>query len=210
MRFPLFIALLVSLAGCALVEQPTRMVSQATHDWRRVATPADRERMRDWRKTFVGALADARRAGHSADIAREGALLEPDAAIANAEIANGEYRCRVIKLGAKSPGMLDYIAYPAFACRVAPHAGLQSFAKLSGSQRPVGLIFPGDVMRKVFLGTLALGDEREAMQYGQDETRNIAGYIERIGPERWRLLMPRPHFESQLDVIELVPVAGRG
>jgi hypothetical protein len=50
-----------------------------------------------------------------------------------------------------------------------------------------------------------LGDERRAMQYGEDETRDVAGYVERIGPARWRLVMPQPHFESQLDVMELVP-----
>jgi hypothetical protein len=68
----------------------------------------------------------------------------------------------------------------------------------------VGVIFPHDGMRSVFLGTLALGDERRALQYGQDPTRNVAGYVERIGAGRWRLLMPRPHFESQFDVMELV------
>jgi hypothetical protein len=208
MRIALLAAVVLALPGCALVEQPTRMVSQTTHDWRAVASSTDRERLRDGRSTFVKALAAARAAGHGAEIAREGALLEPDAALANPSIPNGDYRCRVIKLGAKAPGLLDYIAYPAFACRVTPHSGLQLLTKLSGSQRPVGLIFPADVVREVFLGTLALGDEVEAMQYGQDETRNVAGFVERVGPARWRLLMPRPHFESQLDVMELVPVGG--
>ena len=46
---------------------------------------------------------------------------------------------------------------------------------------------------------------RRALQYGQDETRDVAGFVERIGPNRWRLVMPQPHFESQLDVMELVP-----
>jgi hypothetical protein len=52
-----------------------------------------------------------------------------------------------------------------------------------------------------------LGDETRALQYGQDETRDVAGYVERIGPNRWRLIMPKPHFESQLDVMELVPLS---
>jgi hypothetical protein len=111
----------------------------------------------------------------------------------------------VIKLGAKSPGMLDYVAYPAFACRVQQERGLQGFAKLSGSQRPVGLIFPGDALRQVFLGTLILGDEVRAMQYGDDPDRDLAGFVERIGPARWRIVFPRPAFESTLDVIELMP-----
>jgi hypothetical protein len=60
-------------------------------------------------------------------------------------------------------------------------------------------------MRQLFLGSLVLGDESRALQYGEDQSRNIAGFVERIGPQRWRLLMPRPHFESQMDVMELVP-----
>jgi hypothetical protein len=100
------------------------------------------------------------------------------------------------------------VSYPPFVCRIQQERDLQGFAKLNGSQRPVGLIFPGDVMRQVFLGTLVLGDEREAMQYGQDQTRDVAGYVERIGPSRWRVVMPSPAFESQTDVMELVPAGG--
>jgi hypothetical protein len=115
------------------------------------------------------------------------------------------YRCRVIKLGAKGAGNLNYVAYPAFTCRVRAEHSLQRLTKLNGSQRYVGLIFPGDAIHQVFLGTLVLGDERRALQYGQDDARDVAGFLERIGPNRWRLLMPEPHFESKLDVIELVP-----
>jgi hypothetical protein len=50
-----------------------------------------------------------------------------------------------------------------------------------------------------------LPDESRAMQYGADENRDIAGYVERIGPGHWRLVMPAPHFASLLDVLELVP-----
>jgi hypothetical protein len=111
----------------------------------------------------------------------------------------------VIKIGAKSAEMLNYVAYPAFDCRVRAAGNVQQFAKLTGSQRQVGSIFPGDALRQVFLGTLVLGDEARAMQYGRDTQRDVAGFVERIGPNRWRLIMPRPHFESQMDVMELVP-----
>jgi hypothetical protein len=193
------------LTACTEIRQPAAMIPEWNRDWRQVVTTDDRERLRDWRKTFTGALGSARVAGHSAEIAREGALLDPDSALGGGPIPNGTYRCRVIKIGAKSAGMLDYVSYPAFACRVRADRDLQGFAKLNGSQRPVGLIFPGDAMRQVFLGTLVLSDEQRALQYGQDETRDIAGFVERIGPSRWRLVMPRPHFESQLDVMELIP-----
>jgi hypothetical protein len=162
-------------------------------------------RLRDWRSSFVAGLDAARKAGHSADIAREGALLDPDAALAGPAIPNGMYRCRVIKLGAKDPGNLDYASYPGFNCRVRPERTLQRLGKLSGAQRYVGVIFPGDAIRNVFLGTLAFADESRALQYGQDDQRDVAGYVERIGPNRWRLVMPAPHFESRLDVMELVP-----
>jgi hypothetical protein len=204
MRLALLLCLGLALS-CTEIRQPAGMIPRWTSDWREVATADDRSRLRDWRKTFTGALGAARIAGHSAEIAREGPLLDPDSALGGGPIPNGTYRCRVIKLGAKAAGMLDYVTYPPFTCEVRAEHGLQAFAKLNGSQRPVGLVFPGDAMRQVFLGTLVLGDERRALQYGQDETRDVAGFVERIGPQRWRLVMPRPHFESQLDVMELVP-----
>ncbi len=181
------------------------MIPRWTTAWREAATESDKARLRDWRATFVAALTAARKAGHSAEIAREGALLDPDSALGGGPIPNGLYRCRVIKLGAQGPGNLDYVSYPGFTCRVAAERNLQQLVKLNGSQRYDGLIFPGDAMRQVFLGTLVLGDESRALQYGQDATRDVAGYVERIGPNRWRLIMPKPHFESQLDVMELVP-----
>ena len=175
--------------------------------WREAATNDDRERLRQWRAAFAEALATAGRSGYGDAIAREGELLQPDAALGGAAIPNGEYRCRVIKVGARSEGLLDYIAYPYFRCRVKQSETAQSLTKLTGSQRMTGRILPGDSMRQVFLGTLVLGDETRALEYGSDRERDVAGYIERIGPRRWRLVMPRPHFESKLDVLELIPAA---
>ena len=200
------ILLMLGLTACSALPPTGTVIPYATRDWQAIATEDDRGRLRDWRDAFVAGLKAARAAGHSDEIAREGALLEPDAALGGGVIPNGSYRCRVIKLGAKTPGLLDYVAYPPFACRIRQERDLQGFAKLTGSQRHVGLIFPGDAMRQVFLGTLVLGDERRAMQYGRDQERDVAGFVERIGPNRWRMLMPRPHFESQIDVMELVPI----
>ena len=194
------------LSACSVMQPGGAVIESPVRDWRTVATTDDRERLRDWRDALVNGLKAARASGHGAAIASEGVLLEPDAALGGGPIPNGDYRCRVIKLGAKSPGMLDYVAYPAFACHIRQQGHVQAFAKMSGSQRHVGLIFPGDPMRQVFLGTLVLGDESRAMQYGRDKERDVAGFVERIGPNRWRMLMPRPHFESRVDVLDLVPV----
>ena len=198
---------LALLPACSVVQSSAGMVPEWSRDWHQVATDYDRARLRDWRKSFAEALASARAAGHDAEIAKEGALLDPDAALGGGPIPNGMYACRVIKVGAKTPGLLDYVSYPPFVCRIRQERDLQGFAKLTGSQRQVGLIFPGDAIRQIFLGTLVLGDEREAMQYGQDKSRDVVGFIERIGPSRWRLVMPAPAFESRLDVIELVPAS---
>ena len=207
MRAQLLLAALLACSSCSVIEQPSGLIPRWTLAWKDVVTADDRERLRDWRATFV-ATVNAASMEHSAEVTREGVLLDPDAAIPGAALPEGMFRCRVLKLGAKQPGNLDYVTYPPFTCRVKAERGLKRFNKLSGSQRYVGLIFPNDSMREIFLGTLVLGDEKRALQYGQDQTRDIAGYVERIGPNRWRLVMPKPHFESQLDVMELVPVSG--
>lgn len=206
MRMVSLLTLALLCTGCNSIEHPEGLIPRWTTAWREVVTTEDRDRLHDWRKTFTDALEAATKEGHAADIAREGALLVPDAALGGGPIPNGMYRCRVIKIGAKEQENLAYVSYPAFTCRVKVTRDLQRLSKLNGSQRYLGLVFPSDAMRQVFLGTLVLGDETRALQYGQDDTRDVAGYIERIGPRRWRLIMPKPHFESQMDVMELVPV----
>ena len=201
----LLVVILLALPACTMMRPAGAVITNPTRDWRGAVTAADRQRLREWRTAFATALAKARAGGHGTEITREGALLDPDAALGGPPIPNGNYKCRMIKLGAKAEGMLDYVAYPAFDCRVRQEKELQGFAKLTGSQRHVGLVFPGDALRQVLLGTLVLGDENRAMQYGRDPVRDIACYIERIGPDRWRLVLPYPHFESLTDVLELTP-----
>lgn len=198
-------------SGCAMMNSPAGTVSReqavAAESWRSVATPADRERIRGWWDAWQAALTGARAAGHGAQITAEGALLDPMAALPNAHVPPGDYECRVIKLGAAARGNLAFVAYPRFRCRVEAEQDIFSFAKLTGSQRPVGLIFSDTERRKIFLGTLALGDEARALDYGTDPQRDLAGIVERIGTNRWRIVFPRPAFESIVDVIELVPVS---
>ena len=69
--------------------------------------------------------------------------------------------------GAQSAGMLPYVAYPYFSCRVQPANRFQAFAKLTGSQRPIGSFYPESRLRMVFLGVLELGDETIACKRAQ-------------------------------------------
>lgn len=194
----------LSAATAAPAQQVDCPQSTAVTDWRTVATEDDRQRLRDWRTAFTSALDQVRAAGHGAEIESEGVLLQPDAALGG-PIPSGEYRCRAIKVGAKSEGMLAYVSYPAFRCRISAQGSFQHFDKLSGSQRPHGTIYPADQLRGAFLGTMVLGDETIAYQYGRDPERDLAGWVERIGDHRWRIIFPYPHYESTLDVVELVP-----
>ncbi len=178
-----------------------------TGTWRATATVQDQARIRGWYSSWQAALADARAKGFGADIDREGVLLQPTAALPNPHLPAGEYRCRTIKIGAQGRGSLSYVAYGWFRCRVSAEQGLSSLTKITGSQRPVGLIFPDNLKRQVFLGTLELGDEKMAVNYGSDRMRDMAGLVERIGDNRWRLVLPAPAYESLLDVIELVPTS---
>jgi hypothetical protein len=198
----------VACAACSVIEQPSGLIPRWTTAWKQVATTNDRQRLADWRSNFLSAVDAAKKAGHGADIAQEGPLFDPDSTTGPAGIPNGLFRCRLFKIGSKpSTGSPAYLAGAPSLCRVKAQRGLQRFNKYGGQQRYVGLIFPGDAVHQVFLGTLVLGDESRALQYGQDELRDSAGFVDRIGSNRWRIVMPQPHFESLLDVIELVPIS---
>jgi hypothetical protein len=178
-------------------------------NWRRRATEDDSARLRGIRDAWVVALAQAR-ADHAAQIDAGGILFDPDAAMLDPQLPVGDYDCRTIKLGAQTSGRSTYVAYPVAHCRVGPGPeGTLSFVRLDGVQRPIGRLFPDTRRRMIFLGTVQLGDEQRAYRYGADDDRDQAAVLERIGERRWRLVFPRPHFESMLDVIELVPRGGR-
>jgi hypothetical protein len=192
-----------AVAGRDIIARAT--AQHPVDNWRIIVTEDDRRRIRRWRNNWVDAVARARAAGHGAEIDREGALLDPDSGLAHAAPPPGDYDCRTIKVGARSEGLREYEAFPAFHCRLSQDGGRLHFTRLNGSQRPVGILFADQDRRLIFLGTLQLGDEVAALRYSRDTERDMAGLVERVGERRWRIGFPAPHFESLLDVIELVP-----
>ena len=60
-------------------------------------------------------------------------------------------------------------------------------------------------MRQVFLGTMVLGDETQGYQYGRDQDRDLAAWVERIGDNAGGWFLLAPIYRSTLDVIELIP-----
>ena len=201
---PLLLVLLSTAAAPAFAREEV-VPASAGSNWRAAATEHDRGRLRHWRDAWVDAITQVNRGANAGEIARGGALFEPDAALPGAEPPPGDYDCRTVKLGRARQAMLDYVAYPAFRCRIAREAGRLHFTKLTGSQRQAGTIFPDNGRRMIFLGTLMLGDETRALRYGRDRERDLIGVVERVGPDRWRIVFPRPPHESLIDVIELVP-----
>lgn len=199
----------IVLAGCSAGNNAPKATPPApgASDWRAVATPEDRRRLREWRTAFVAALDEARSAGRAAEVARHGKLAEPDAGRYE-KIPPGRYECRTLKLGATTPGETAYKLYPFQPCAIANEGDVSSFALLTGVQRPTGLIFNSGDGRQIFLGTMMLGDEKRALDYGRDMDRDMAGAIEKLDDGRWRLVLPYPHFESMLDIVEIIPVGG--
>jgi hypothetical protein len=202
MRIALATLIALTLAGCA--KDGTLIETAPETRWRAVTTDADRDRLRNWRTAWVAAMPKARKVDGGA-IAAGGALFEPDQALPRAMPPAGDYRCRTFKLGGQRPELRDFTAFPWFTCRIGRGGEMPTLARLDGSQRPVGKLYAETDARVIFLGTLELGDERVPLFYGQDAKRDAVGYIERIGTTRWRLVMPWPSFESQLDVIEMIP-----
>src|SRR5437764_6754588 len=162
------ILVLLPPAGCALVKPPgpTAVLPHADDPWRIIATDVDRERLRDWRDSFVNALDAARKGGRGADLAREGVLLNPDSAQPNAAPPVGAYRCRWVKLGAQDPARPPFLTFQPVPCRVDPAAKGLTFQMTIGPQRAVGRFLPEINRRMVFLGTLQIGDERGTLRYG--------------------------------------------
>ena len=178
----------------------------ASEAWKAIATAEDEDRIARLGLAWQEALGDAQRS-NGADIRREGKLLLPRAGLPRPEPTPGSYNCRLIKLGKVAPSDKPYETFKPFFCYVEVEGDLLTIVKQTGSQRPAGRLWKDDdPKRLVFLGSLALGNEDQPLAYGQDPKRDMAGVLERIGPFRWRLVIPWPQSTSKLDVFELTPV----
>ncbi len=178
----------------------------ALRDWRSIVTASDRDRYTRRDTAWRLALEQARRQRGSGDLSSLGTLIEPGAARRDVAPPPGDYRCRTVKLGSQGGDAgLGYVVYDWFDCRIEQTPRGLKFSKTTGSQRPSGLLFPEDDRQMVMLGSLALAAEPPANSYGQRPDRDIVAVLERIGDARWRLVIPWPQAESNLDLIELVP-----
>jgi hypothetical protein len=205
---------LALLAGCATkprlpagmhpsVEVGAPLKSEA---WKAVATAADQDRIARLGLAWQEALAEAKKSDAAA-VTKEGKLLLPRSALPRPAPTPGSYNCRMIALGKATPKGKSFESFKPFFCYVEIEGDQLTIVKQTGSQRPAGRLWDDDDPRRlIFLGSLALGNEDQPRAYGDDPKRNMAGVFERIGPFRWRLVIPWPQSTSKLDVFELTPV----
>lgn len=209
----------LALAGCApiledmgYVRANTPMVSVEADDpapvdesWDAIVSSEDRTRIARTDEAWELGLALARQARFTSAIESEGALLDPLGALPSADPTPGSYRCRLVKLGAAEAGDPKFQAYSPFFCYIDLEGDRFTIVKQTGTQRPAGRLYAQGDRSLVYLGSLALGSEREPLAYGDDPERDMAGLFERVGPFRWRLVIPFPRNGGTLDVIELTP-----
>ena len=189
--------------GASVVVEP----ESKSDIWRSVATVADQDRLARLGLAWQQALQDARK-GNAAAVDAEGALLEPRAALPRPAPTPGSYNCRLVRLGRVSGSDPAFEKFKPFFCYIAIEGDLLTIVKQTGSERPAGRLWEDELGdRLIFLGSLALGNEEQPLAYGDDPKRDMAGVFERIGPFRWRLVIPWPQSTSKLDVFELTPVA---
>lgn len=176
----------------------------ASGEWRRDASRDDARRIERLDEAWTAALSEARRGGHGRELRALGALVDPRAALARPQPTPGAYQCRTIKLGSQDGGGAPYVAYGWFRCRVAlTPGGDLLLEKTTGSQRQAGNLYPEAPRHLVFLGAVAWGTGEGRAVYGRDPQRDQAGVFERVGANRYRLVLPWPHQESKLDILEL-------
>jgi hypothetical protein len=201
LRLALPMALLVAAIPAARAEAPPP-------SWQALIRPEDRKRLGGLWRAWTHALAEARKTGpDAAALVALGRVAQPLAAQPGLPPAPGRYRCRLLRLGrsAAAPGHMPAVGSLAQgSCTVTAVPGGLWFEQHDGSQRIAGKLWP-DGDRQLFLGSMALAGEAGVMDYGGDATRDQVGVLRAFGPDRWRLELPWPRWQSDLCIVEILP-----
>ncbi|MBN8830227.1 MAG: DUF4893 domain-containing protein [Sphingomonadales bacterium] len=174
--------------------------------WRAIVSPEDGDRIDHLPDLWASALAAAQR--HARQIAREDGLLAPQAARNHPALPPGSYHCRLVRIGAAQGREPAFRAFPDFFCHIrGDRSDSLFFTKQTGTELPGGWLHADGDRRFVLTGAKQYRVGGEPLVYGSEPDRDVVGVAERIGPFRWRLVLPWRGAQAGLDVYELTPVA---
>lgn len=212
MRRFAILALLLPLLPAHADDRPPGSPSQRQLrglSWQEQISEPDRKRLAGLWNAWTRALNQAADAGEGLRLAELGSLAVADAAKPAPLPAAGAYRCRTVKIGvrqsARMQGMPALDLAPPHPCTITAKDGLLWFEQLEGPARLGGTLY-ADGERMVFLGTKALRGELGMRAYGSDATRDQVGVLQALGDGRWRLELPWPHWQSNLEIVEISPI----
>jgi hypothetical protein len=175
-------------------------------DWQAIITPDDRDRLDHLAEAINEGDAQSAASNPAPEDVRtlRGVLDPPDAPIATDRLA-GDWRCRTIKVGD------ILVVYGWFGCRIIADADGLRLAKISGSQRLAGYLYPDGPSRLILLGASTVNDEPPLPYSGLANEADLAeldadvvGVLTQPAPNRLRILFPFPRYESIYDVMELM------
>lgn len=211
MRTAAALAMLFLATACATttvpVAGPTVEIApeESVTGWRAIANGVDEARLAAMPQAWAAARATVGRRDRK-PLADAGALLAADAALDHPALPPGSYKCWLTSLGRRTTRGAALRTFAPFFCYVrAEDGGTLSFTKQTGSDLPGGWLHD-DGQRYVFLGARQREAGDSSLGYGTEPERDLAGVVERIGPFRWRLVLPWRDGKTGLDVYELTPV----
>ena len=182
------------------------LCSAAQAGWQEEASAYDAGRLAKLDEAKAKGLEEADKSSSSSDLAAIHAVLDAPAVPGSADALAGTWRCRTIKLG----GMTPEIIYSWFSCRISHHDGELRFAKVSGTQRMQGALYPDASGGFVYLGASSVKGEPPHHYSGTGAGAGAAatpddqiGLLIATGSGSARIEFPYPVQESTFDVIEL-------
>jgi hypothetical protein len=98
------------------------------------------------------------------------------------------------------------ISNPAFCYVGVDDDGKLWMDKQTGSRQKSGALFADDDPRRlIFVGERKHQGKRSPSKPTGQVAAHAAGVLERIGPMRYRLMIPRPEGKYKLELLELTP-----
>lgn len=210
-RLPILplVPMLLALGACqtqSRVDLQGRRPSAVVEEqeaWREAATNEDAQALDALAATWSAALGQARKR-YARAISAEGDLLRPDAGFARAAPAPGPYRCRAIRLGARSTRARPWAVSRSGFCFVGVRGDQLSLTSEIPGTRLGGYLWDQkDKDRLVFLGAAIPARVRTAPAYGENRASDRSGILQRLDDFRYRLVVPTRQGEEMLIVLDL-------